>query len=212
MKHPIVVCIPLFTRYDLIWKCINSFGICTIKPDLFVIINNGLLPFVSNSRYVKVFNFRRNIGVATSWNFFCKKIKGIKIISNDDVCVTSPKFVENFCEGLEKFDLVFSAESPGFHIFSLSSSCFSAVGDFDEKFYPAYFEDMDYHYRMKLLGRSTGYLADCKIDHVGSATKIKLNRNQRREHLTTFPLLKEYYIKKWGGEPGSETLTVPNLS
>jgi GT2 family glycosyltransferase len=87
-------------------------------------------------------------------------------------------------------------------------SLFERVGFFDERFYPAYFEDNDFHYRMKLAG-ATEAIAPCGYDHVNSATIQKYTPKQKEAHHERFKRLRSYYVKKWGGMPGSEAYTIP---
>jgi len=84
----------------------------------------------------------------------------------------------------------------------------NACGSFDENFFPAYFEDNDMHYRMKLAG-AKGYINIRAVAwHVGSATQNAdpTNPNCSQEQ---FHNLKIYYVTKWGGMPGEETYTNP---
>jgi hypothetical protein len=48
----------------------------------------------------------------------------------------------------------FVAGSGGWSIFAINRACVDNVGFFDENFFPAYFEDNDYHYRLTRIDPS----------------------------------------------------------
>ncbi len=77
----------------------------------------------------------------------------------------------------------------------------------DELFAPAYFEDNDLLRRMDLSG-SKRIAVQAKYRHVGSSV-IKYDKNLRKQNKVSHERNKEYYIKKWGGEPGRETFDTP---
>lgn len=81
------------------------------------------------------------------------------------------------------------------------------VGLMDENFYPAYYEDNDHRYRMKLMGLDWQYCV-LKSTHEASSTLHSSPRFIQRNRVT-FPLNFEYYQKKWGGPPGKEQYNSP---
>ena len=81
-----------------------------------------------------------------------------------------------------------------------------AVGGFDTTF-PAYFSDNDFYHRLDLAGYEridTGI----EVGHIGSQT-INSDPYLRFVNGVTFPLYRQYYIAKWGGEPGREIFRKP---
>jgi GT2 family glycosyltransferase len=89
---------------------------------------------------------------------------------------------------------------------ALNTDMMEDVGDWDTVF-TQYFCDNDYYRRVRLAGWET-ICTDLKVEHVGSQTihsdPALMNRNR-----ATFLLYRDYYARKWGGEPGSETFNVP---
>jgi GT2 family glycosyltransferase len=81
------------------------------------------------------------------------------------------------------------------------------VGYLDENFFPAYYEDNDHRYRMKLAGIEWEYLP-LKYKHTVSAT-IKRDPQIYAKNQMTFKENGRYYVEKWGGLPGQETYTSP---
>ena len=82
-------------------------------------------------------------------------------------------------------------------------------GLFDEKFFPAYFEDNDYHYRLQLAGLKAIKTNQASFYHYGSATK-KRNPEIANQVSMTYWDNEAYFCAKWGGKPGNEKLKVPN--
>lgn len=102
------------------------------------------------------------------------------------------------------------AESPDFSCFMLKMATFDRVGEFDVEFSRrgrAYFEDNDYHYRMKMAGLPARCITSAPYYHYGSQT----------QHQNVTPIVpsegfianRDYFIEKWGGMPGSETYRTP---
>jgi GT2 family glycosyltransferase len=81
------------------------------------------------------------------------------------------------------------------------------VGYLDENFFPAYYEDNDHRYRMKLVGIEWEYLP-LKYQHAVSAT-IKRDSAIYAKNQMTFKENGRYYVEKWGGLPNQEKYTTP---
>ena len=75
---------------------------------------------------------------------------------------------------------------------------------FDENFYPAYFEDNDFYYRItslypnRYLGKIPEFTPYICRNSMTLALEPRLN--------IRFKLNEEYYVQKWGGAPGKETI------
>jgi GT2 family glycosyltransferase len=89
--------------------------------------------------------------------------------------------------------------------FLISELAFKQVGRFDENFFPAYFEDNDYEYRLKL-------------EAIPVQTDYQLNPYMYRNNSTSekdpavknfIETNKKYYVNKWGGMPKKEIYTKP---
>lgn len=89
---------------------------------------------------------------------------------------------------------------------AINTDLLSAGVEWDTTFWQ-YFCDNDFYRRVRLAGYEcidTGL----QVNHPGSQTinsdpAIKLKNN------ATFMLYRDYYIRKWGGEPGHEAFTTP---
>jgi hypothetical protein len=98
---------------------------------------------------------------------------------------------------------------------ALNRALVEKVGLFDEwTFFPAYFEDNDYAYRMGLQGIEQVVLPievyhgdDIGPEHA-SAT-IRSSQHYADANNRTFVENRRRYVQKWGGEPRQETFTQP---
>jgi GT2 family glycosyltransferase len=191
--------------------------------------------FYSQLVYIR---FDVNLGVAASWNLGIKyairkwQSKYFLILNND--ILLNRKAIDFLISALSAKKVVLASatnvsgivsrpdkvigllppvktrltEDPDFSCFLLSLKAIKKVGYFDEKFYPAYFEDNDYHYRIKLAGLKAVKTNRALFFHFGSRT-IKDNDEIRLKSNLGYVANREYYQKKWGGLPGHEKLNEP---
>jgi GT2 family glycosyltransferase len=210
------LCIPTLNRYDLLVNTLLTAEAGTLKPDHYYIIDNGMninfnsLPKDFSSR-IFVAQVKYNLGVARSWNWFIDNVKDNIILCNDDI-----EFYEDSLEILmsgydENFILYPHEGTTSFSCIQVPRKIINDVGYFDETISPfyAYFEDNDFHYRMKLKGYDIKSVPGCKVKHIGSATFKKLTPVEQKLHHQKFNEAHYRYLMKWGGDPGKEQFTVP---
>jgi GT2 family glycosyltransferase len=96
-------------------------------------------------------------------------------------------------------------EHPDFSGFMINKSCWNKVGEADEEFYPAYYEDNSYHYKMTLSGMKAICLPSALFYHYGSATQNEAyGVNNPVVPGPAYERNKAEYAKMWGGLPGFE--------
>lgn len=98
------------------------------------------------------------------------------------------------------------AEHPNFSCILIAPKYFEEIGDFDENFWPAWFEDNDSHYRATLLGWKEITTTAAPMVHFGSvSTGMMGERNPGMAQSEA------YYLKKWGSvrRDGTELWTAP---
>lgn len=209
MKYSFAIGIPTLNRADLLNPTLEKYF--TQFPDVEIfIVNNGDKKITSRGKKFTIHKAESNYGVAKSWNYLCDQIfehHEYALILNDDIEINlNQDELNNFLVN-QKFDLVKCQESYYLCSFALSKSCFHK-NRFDESFYPAYFEDRDYLYRMKLANLnllSHSFLNPSKF--INSATISPDGGDPFiNKHFTE---LQNLYIQKWGGLPGSESFTNP---
>jgi hypothetical protein len=105
-------------------------------------------------------------------------------------------------------DVVAYQEHPDFACFMVRPTIKKRIGPFDENFAPAYFEDNDYHYRIKLAGLRAFNDVSAPYYHYGSQTQ-NATSNFPVVAPFDFDLNYSYYVSKWGGGPEHETFAHP---
>ena len=109
-----------------------------------------------------------------------------------------------------KYKKVNEAEHPCFSAFMINKKCWDVVGEFDENFNPAYFEDNDYHRRINLSGMKAIVFPPAVFYHYGSRTKLERLKTESEQLINhQFEKNRDYYVRKWGGLPGNETFLKP---
>jgi len=201
------VVIPTLDQTRLLLELLNSLE--TRHPHRLFLIDNAVL----------------GLSVAASWNRGIEAAfrwgADMALVINDDVLLhpcTVDRLVQRLqakpcgliCAydirnvGLDATGLAnYPVPNPGidegvqdFCCFLLPHQTWSRVGPFDETFTRAYYEDIDYEYRLKQhglwLGRTTG--APCY--HFGSQT------GSRHAKPEDWDRNREYFRRKWGVVPG----------
>ena len=105
------------------------------------------------------------------------------------------------------------SHSEGFGRSSFSSflvriSEWEKIGEFDEVFEPAYYEDNDYSYRLVLAKAKFGTANDSIFWHRVSST-IKNDTDLNSNWNPIFEANAKRYAEKWGGSIGNEKFTKP---
>lgn len=225
-----VLAIPVLNRGDLLLRGIRSIDYPVEK---LVVVNNGDDPSVASALDevqsegavdLHVHKPDRNLGVAGSWNWVMRTFSDVEYwvhMGNDIALHTGD--LQLIDEGMQRHpELSLRTAMPkfGYGLFTMRPSCLHAAGWFDENFYPAYFEDGDYRYRLLLLGVAFARIGDapdetdhCQMVHGeapswGSQT-INADPELRRANDISFTNNREYYVRKWGGLPREERFTAP---
>jgi GT2 family glycosyltransferase len=202
----IALVVPVLKRFDLFTRLMAS-------------VDTEVYPVI-------VPNYEDNIGVSAAWNYGMKKAieAGCEyaVICNDDITFT-PGSLDAMIDVLKNTEalLVSPNQNGEKNVVNLIENgadffCFAvkpkqlveAVGWFDENIYPAYFEDNDMHYRMKLAGVVSYIDTRIVVNHLGSGTQ---NADPETPNVTAsrFQAIKAYYIRKWGGEVEKEKFVRP---
>lgn len=215
--------IPILNRGDLLLRCVSSID---VPIHTLFIINNGTSDDVAGAIHqiqeraiesgdlfteIRV-EQHKNLGCARSWNRIMSTCPGPWLISGNDM-----KFMPG---SIGKINSVL-AENPdasivcadGYAIFCMTPLGIQKVGLFDENFYPAYYEDLDHFQRVRLSGAKAVGVPDFKFVHGeapywGSST-LKSDPALERKFAIITGNLRDYFVRKWGGEPGKEKFKTP---
>lgn len=201
--------IPTYNRMDLLLPSLIKYITTDFVGVDIHIIDNGHqhIKFLEAMPNVKVYEQEENLGVAASWNKLCKKIyekHDFALILNDDIYLGYNTIVVE--KAMAICQSGFSQSNFSWSVFLMHKEFFDFVGDFDEVFYPAYYEDSDYLYRMKLLGIRQD------IDALLNPQDVAISMTyEKAPDMVNAAMIenKERYIKKWGNLPLLETYTKP---
>jgi GT2 family glycosyltransferase len=179
--------VPVLNRYDLLVRMIASIDY-PVKH-LLVVDNGGGIESLDKPDVVEkltVWNMPANFGVAASWNL------GIKAFRNDDVFffasndMTFEPGALKALGGATRDAVTLSHLFPHFHTFAVGVDVVARVGLFDESFFPAYCEDIDFLWRCERAGVPVNrpYIP---TSHDNSST-IGSDQNFRSANTVTHPM------------------------
>lgn len=193
--------VPVLNRYDLLHKMLESIDYPV--RDLLIIDNGkelgGNLTFRNQHVWsVNVLSLPSNLGVAASWNL------GIKLFPHDNRWTFSSNDVVYQPGALKvlstarESSLTLSQGAPHFHTFAVGEDVVKRVGLFDERFYPAYYEDSDFLRRCQLAGVPVVRLP-VNANHANSST-LKSEPQFQRRNSETFPINQKLFARKSAGD------------
>lgn len=205
MNKHFCIGIPTVNQHDMLMNNISKY--VTDFPGVYIfIINNNKVEF-DNMGYgqVRVFNKGFNVGVSASWNQIC--YEGFHycdnvLILNDDIYLG--RGVEEIECCIDEYPDAIIKSPKGYCAFILSKYVHDKVGIFDTSFYPAYFEDNDFDYRCRLSNQKMMVNEVLNPLIFNSSMSIKKDPSLN----VHFEDNRKYYINKWGGEPGKETIKI----
>lgn len=198
----------------------------------------SFLKYLEKRKNTKVLYNDINIGCPASWNLGIKTcfqymfVERVLVLNND--VILHPECIDRLIEkqketahpiitgrdvaaecatptevrALKIPDREFVVDEPEFSCFMVSRFGFRDIGSFDEKFFPAYFEDNDYHYRARLQKKRMVKLNTAMYYHFGSRT-IRSSAEMQDIVNAYYLQNEQYFVEKWGGKPGSEKYKEP---
>ena len=102
---------------------------------------------------------------------------------------------------IKKYEVLERPESPDFSAFMINKRFWEEVGEFDEGFGQAYFEDNDAHRRIRLAGLNALKCPSALYYHYGSRTRMEARASEMIVSHESFKHSREYFVAKWGGPP-----------
>lgn len=169
----------------------------------------GLAPAIRD-RVLVVDNTTRNRGVAASWNLGIRRAVNMRaqwlVLMSESVRFKDAGGTDLEAElAADRTSVFVDLVGIGWHLVAFRTRMLTAVGGFDENFWPAYFEDTDYLVRMHLAGFCSPRLNDrpgrrmiADLDVWDRGTEHSI-----REGLVhaKFAECVDYYRRKWGTDP-----------
>jgi len=205
--------IPTLNRYDLLKPSLMLYLQRDFPTIDIFIMDNGKQGIVNDFPKVKFLEhpFIPNEvcdSVACSWNVLCKAIfekHENALILNDDIYLGSNTAQIEAIMNKKKNKGSLILPTPDWCAFIISKKIYENIGNFDEQFTPAYYEDKDYEYRMKLAGISIIRTPELNPFVYNSSKTLEKNPLILEESKKN----KQRYINKWGGEPNQEKYKTP---
>lgn len=202
------VCVPVLNRYDLLRELLLSLQASTLQPARVYVVDNGRRPEDLSRAMAAcpvpydVHSPATPMGLAEAWNWFVANVPEDRLIANDDVTFAPDSLMSMAAKPASFVSCTF-----GFSCFILRDACVAAVGLFDESISPgyAYFEDMDYLRRMKVVGVCDD-VVECGVVHRRSSTPSVYTTAEAQEHHRRFDLARQNYERKWKDGPSWDQL------
>jgi GT2 family glycosyltransferase len=173
---------------------------------------------------VRYYPYGENRGVSRSWNdgILTAYAEGadVVVVANDDVLPAAGDLDRVADKAVRCGDrYIVSCAGPherlgrclpshGYSFFAVNPIAIETIGCFDENFFPAYCEDQDYARRAALAGLSEENCADTTVLHGGSSAILASQELALQNRITQRNNI-AYYMRKWGGDAGSERFESP---
>lgn len=163
--------VPTWTRHDLLTKMLAT--IDHPVRDLLVIANGGTRPEFDHPdavQRVHVASVPSNLGVPASWNLGIKAFfpEDWVLVVGDDVEFPEGALTQ-FAEQARPDEIILSHTWPYWCAFAYGMDAVDHVGLFDERFYPAYYEDTEYEWRCRQFGFPVR-ISDIPVGHSNAST------------------------------------------
>lgn len=199
--------IPTLNRFDLLHPALLFYLKDFPNTDIYIVDNGrqGIRLKITDPRII-VYEQSTNLGVAGSWNLLCDTIfkkHTHALLLNDDIYLGRKEAeIDIF---LREYKKDFYASPRDWASYILPRTTYERIGKFDTLFFPAYCEDVDYEYRMK-LARMEMFRVPFLIPVIyrNSSTLEKEPSIQDKARLN-----RKKYLDKWGGEPTKEQYKTP---
>jgi GT2 family glycosyltransferase len=200
--------IPTLNRADLLLPSIEKYLVDFKNTDIHIVDNgNQNLSQLEENVQIYVHNQNENIGVAASWNKLCQIIfakHDWALLVNDDVYLGYGNSRVNMCIEMSEVGLVQSELN--WSVLLINKDLYEYIGEFDEGFFPAYYEDSDYMYRLKLHG----LLHEVNNNLNPIIAKVSQTYEKAPELVNlSMRFNRQRYIDKWGNVPLLEKYTTP---
>jgi len=181
-----VLGVAVLNRPDLLDRLLASIDV--LVEDLIIIDNAGGLDFGDCEAAENVWHlpFPTNLGVSGSWNTVIRSTPFAPwwLIVNSDAYFL-PGQLAAIAEAARPDALCLTEAEPPWAAFTVGEEVVSTVGLFDERFYPAYCEDLDYERRVTAAGYDIDVIP-VAVGHDNSST-IRSDPALAAANIRTYP-------------------------
>ena len=201
----LIIGIPTLNRADLLNEALEKYFDDFKDTDIFI-VDNGNQSIITREEKFAIYRPAENLGVAKSWNMimdYADKLDATHVLMlNDDIYLGRTEHeIKMVLKNNENADFINSFQNWCSYI--LTVDIWKKAGKFDEEFFPAYYEDNSFDYKMSLIqARKTWTSFLDPIVYRNSMTIAKEPTLNSR-----FMLNRQMYIDMWGGLPTEEKFT-----
>ena len=200
-----IVAIPTINRADLLNEALEKY-FEDFKDTHIAICDNGKQDIITREENFMIYRPEENLGVAKSWNMlmdYADKIEATHVlVLNDDIYLGKTEHEINMLIR-NNMDADFINSFHNWCSYILKVDAWKKAGKFDEEFFPAYFEDNSFDYKMTLIGAKktwTSFLDPFVYRNSMTIAKDPALNNRFQQN-------RELYIRMWGGLPTEEKYT-----
>jgi len=198
----LIIGIPTLNRADLLNEALEKYFEDFQETEIFI-VDNGNQSIITREEKFAIYRPTENLGVAKSWNTimdYAEKIEATHVLMlNDDIYLGKTEHgIKVLLKSNENADFINSFHNWCSYI--LTVDAWKKAGKFDEEFFPAYFEDNSFDYKMTLIGAKkewTSFLDPFTYRNSMTIAKDPTINNR-------FALNRQMYINMWGGLPTEE--------
>jgi GT2 family glycosyltransferase len=201
----LVVVIPTINRADLLNEALAKY-FEDFKNTHIAICDNGKQDIITREENFMIYRPEQNLNVSGSWNMlmdYSEKIGATHVlILNDDVYLGRNEHEIKLLIK-QNIEIPFMNSLMNWCSFILSVEGYKKIGEFNQEYFPNYYNDNDYCYRMRLLNierLNTSFLNPVVYRNSMTIAKDPSLNNRFMEY-------RQNYINMWGGLPNEEKFT-----
>ena len=201
----LVVAIPTINRADLLNEALAKY-FEDFKDTHIAICDNGNQDILTREENFMIYRPTENLGVSGSWNMlmdYSEKLGATHVlILNDDIYLGRTQHeVKMIIKNNPTADFINSFQN--WCSFILKIDMWKKVGGFDTEFFPAYFEDNSFDYKMTMADAKKSWTSF--LDPVVYRNSMTIAKDPTLN--SRFMQNRQMYIDMWGGLPNEEKFT-----
>ena len=198
----LVVAIPTINRADLLNEALAKY-FNDFKDTHIAICDNGKQDILTREENFMIYRPEQNLGVSGSWNMlmdYADKINATHVLMlNDDIYLGRTEHeIKMVIKNNINSDFINSFQNWCSYI--LKIDMWKKVGGFDTEFFPAYFEDNSFDYKMTLVNAEKSWTSF--LDPIVYRNSMTIAKDPTLNQ--KFAQNRQMYIDMWGGLPTKE--------
>jgi GT2 family glycosyltransferase len=198
----LIIGIPTLNRADLLNEALEKYFEDFQDTEIFI-VDNGNQSIITREEKFAIYRPAENMGVAKSWNAimdYADKMKATYVLMlNDDIVLGRTEHeIKMVIRNNPDADFINSFSNWCSYI--LTVDLWKKAGKFDEEFFPAYFEDNSFDYKMTLIGAKKMWSSF--LDPLVYRNSMTIAKDPKLNN--RFAQNRAMYIDMWGGLPTEE--------